>query len=77
MRILINTFNLLKKVCVYKTNNGYFVMIPINNQDKKLNITKTCGAKKKKKKNRVSNIVATDVQCSNGIIHVIDKVILP
>lgn len=26
---------------------------------------------------RVSNIVATDVQCSNGIIHVIDKVLLP
>ncbi|KRD58415.1 fasciclin [Flavobacterium sp. Root935] len=27
--------------------------------------------------NRVSNIIATDVQCSNGIIHVIDKVLLP
>lgn len=26
---------------------------------------------------RVSNIVATDVQCSNGVIHVIDKVLLP
>ena len=26
---------------------------------------------------RVSNIVATDVQCSNGIIHVIDKVLSP
>lgn len=26
---------------------------------------------------RVSNIVATDVQCSNGIIHVVDKVLLP
>lgn len=26
---------------------------------------------------RVSNIIATDVQCSNGIIHVIDKVLLP
>jgi transforming growth factor-beta-induced protein len=28
-------------------------------------------------RNRVSNIVATDVQASNGVIHVIDKVILP
>ncbi|MEO7977887.1 fasciclin domain-containing protein [Flavobacterium sp.] len=27
--------------------------------------------------NRNSNIVATDVQCSNGIIHVLDKVLLP
>lgn len=26
---------------------------------------------------RVSNIAATDVQCSNGVIHVIDKVLLP
>jgi uncharacterized surface protein with fasciclin (FAS1) repeats len=26
---------------------------------------------------RVSNVVATDVQCSNGIIHVISKVLLP
>ncbi|WP_394367905.1 fasciclin domain-containing protein [Flavobacterium bizetiae] len=26
---------------------------------------------------RVNTIVATDVQCSNGIIHVIDKVLLP
>lgn len=27
--------------------------------------------------NRVSNIVATDVQGSNGVVHVIDKVLLP
>lgn len=27
--------------------------------------------------NRVSAIIATDVQCSNGIIHAIDKVLLP
>ncbi|WP_090125194.1 fasciclin domain-containing protein [Lutibacter oricola] len=27
--------------------------------------------------NRVSNIIVTDVQASNGIIHVIDKVVLP
>lgn len=26
---------------------------------------------------RVSNIVATDVQCSNGVIHVVNKVLLP
>ena len=46
-------------------------------QGGKFNITTTGGAKITDAKNRVSNIVATDVQCSNGIIHVIDKVILP
>lgn len=40
-------------------------------------ITTTGGAKIKDANNRTSNIIATDVQCSNGIIHVLDKVILP
>lgn len=35
------------------------------------------GAKIKDVRNRISNIVATDVQCSNGVIHVLDKVLLP
>ena len=35
------------------------------------------GAKIKDVNNRMSNIVATDVQCSNGVIHVLDKVLLP
>lgn len=35
------------------------------------------GAKIKDVNNRISNIVATDVQCSNGVIHVLDKVLLP
>ncbi len=37
----------------------------------------TGGAKITDTNNRISNIIATDVQCSNGIIHVIDKVLLP
>jgi len=37
----------------------------------------TGGAKITDTNNRVSTIIATDVQCSNGIIHVIDKVLLP
>lgn len=37
----------------------------------------TGGAKITDASDRVSNIVSTDVQCSNGIIHVIDKVLLP
>jgi uncharacterized surface protein with fasciclin (FAS1) repeats len=27
--------------------------------------------------NRVANIIATDIQGSNGVIHAVDKVILP
>jgi uncharacterized surface protein with fasciclin (FAS1) repeats len=37
----------------------------------------TGGAKIIDSNNRVSNIIATDVQCSNGIVHVLDKVLLP
>lgn len=40
-------------------------------------ITTTDGAKITDANNRVSNIIAVDVQASNGVIHVIDKVILP
>lgn len=39
-------------------------------------ITTTGGAKITDARGRVSNIIATDVQCSNGIIHAIDKVLL-
>lgn len=35
------------------------------------------GAKIKDSKGRISTIVATDVQCSNGVIHVLNKVLLP
>lgn len=37
----------------------------------------TGGAKIKDVNNRISNIFVTDVQCSNGVIHVLDKVLLP
>jgi uncharacterized surface protein with fasciclin (FAS1) repeats len=37
----------------------------------------TGGAKITDFNNRVSNIVATDVQASNGVVHVLDKVLLP
>lgn len=40
-------------------------------------ITTTGGVKITDANNRVANVIATDVQCSNGIIHVLDKVILP
>jgi uncharacterized surface protein with fasciclin (FAS1) repeats len=35
------------------------------------------GAKIKDANNRISTIIATDVQCSNGVIHVLNKVLLP
>lgn len=37
----------------------------------------TGGAKIKDKLARIANIVATDVQCSNGVIHVLDQVLVP
>jgi uncharacterized surface protein with fasciclin (FAS1) repeats len=35
------------------------------------------GAKIKDVNGRISTIVTTNVQCSNGVIHVLDKVLLP
>ncbi|MBD3724355.1 MAG: fasciclin domain-containing protein [Flavobacteriaceae bacterium] len=46
-------------------------------QGQDFTITTTGGAKITDANDRMSNIEATDVQCSNGVIHVIDKVILP
>ncbi|ACU07867.1 Beta-Ig-H3/fasciclin [Flavobacteriaceae bacterium 3519-10] len=40
-------------------------------------ITTNGGVKITDANTRVANVIATDVQCSNGIIHVLDKVILP
>jgi uncharacterized surface protein with fasciclin (FAS1) repeats len=40
-------------------------------------VTTTGGAKITDGNGRVANIVATDVQASNGVIHAIDKVIIP
>jgi|APCry1669192647_1035423.scaffolds.fasta_scaffold03155_2 uncharacterized surface protein with fasciclin (FAS1) repeats len=37
----------------------------------------TGGAKIKDVNNRISNIITTDVQCNNGVLHIIDKVLLP
>jgi uncharacterized surface protein with fasciclin (FAS1) repeats len=54
-----------------------------NNQEvttfagKKFKVTTTGGAKITDGKNRIANIVAVDVQGTNGVVHAIDKVILP
>jgi uncharacterized surface protein with fasciclin (FAS1) repeats len=46
-------------------------------QGQNFTITTMGGAKITDANNRVSNIIAVDVQASNGVIHVLDKVILP
>ncbi|WP_294285732.1 fasciclin domain-containing protein [uncultured Chryseobacterium sp.] len=40
-------------------------------------ITNSGGVKVTDKYNRVSNVLTADIQCNNGIIHAIDKVLLP
>lgn len=46
-------------------------------QGSTLKITNTGSVKITDKYNRVSNVTTADIQCSNGIIHGIDKVLLP
>lgn len=46
-------------------------------QGQNFTIGLTNGPKITDANNRVSNIIATDVQCANGVIHVLDKVIVP
>ena len=53
------------------------MVTPILMPAQKFTIQLTGGAKIKDASNRISNIIITDVQCSNGVIHAIDKVLLP
>lgn len=53
------------------------IVTPILSPNQSFTIQLGGGAKIKDANNRLSNIVATDVQCSNGVIHVLDKVLLP
>ena len=53
------------------------VVTPILTPAQTFTIQLTGGAKIKDANNRISNIIITDVQCSNGVIHAIDKVLLP
>lgn len=46
-------------------------------QGQSFTITTTGGAKITDANGRISNIILTDVQASNGVIHAIDKVVLP
>lgn len=53
------------------------LVTPILSPAQQFTIQLTGGAKIKDARNRLSNIIITDVQCSNGVIHAIDKVLLP
>lgn len=53
------------------------IVTPILTPAQTFTIQLSGGAKIKDINNRISNIIITDVQCSNGVIHAIDKVLLP
>ena len=75
----------LTKVLQYHVVNGNILaatltegqVVPTLQTPQTFTIQLTGGAKIKDANNRISTISATDVQCSNGVIHVLDKVLLP
>lgn len=52
-------------------------VVPTLETPQSFTVQLTGGAKIKDANDRISTIVATDVQCSNGVIHVLNKVLLP
>ncbi len=55
-----------------------FAPTPQNNLlNEPFSIGTSGGAKIKDSRNRFANIIATDIQCSNGVIHILDKVLVP
>ncbi|NRT16535.1 putative surface protein with fasciclin (FAS1) repeats [Flavobacterium sp. 28A] len=52
-------------------------VVPTLETPQSFTVQLTSGAKIKDANDRISTIVATDVQCSNGVIHVLNKVLLP
>lgn len=79
----VSTAN-LTKVLQYHVVNGNILAASLTEGDvitlqipQKFTVQLASGAKIKDVNNRISSIVATDVQCSNGVIHVLNKVLLP
>lgn len=80
----VSTAN-LTKVLTYHVANGNVLAASLTEGQvvstlqtpQTFTIQLTGGAKIKDANNRISNITATDVQCSNGVIHVLNKVLLP
>lgn len=75
----------LTKVLQYHVANGNVLAASLTEGQKvatlqvpqTFEIQLTGGAKIKDNANRITNIIATDVQCSNGVIHVVSRVLLP
>lgn len=75
----------LTKVLQYHVVNGNILaasltegqIVSTRQTPQTFTIQLTGGAKIKDVNNRISTIVATDVQCSNGVIHVLNQVLLP
>ena len=75
----------LTKVLKYHVANGNVLaasltegqMVSTLQTPQTFTVQLTGGAKIKDANNRISTIIATDVQCSNGVIHVLNKVLLP
>lgn len=80
----VSTAN-LTKVLQYHVANGNVLAASLTEGQKvatlqtpqTFEIQLTGGAKIKDNANRITNIVATDVQCANGVIHVVSRVLLP
>lgn len=80
----VSTAN-LTKVLQYHVANGNVLAATLTEGQKiatlqtpqAFEIQLTGGAKIKDNANRITNIVATDVQCANGVIHVVSRVLLP
>lgn len=75
----------LTKVLLYHVVSGNILaasltegqIVNTKQDPQSFSIQLTGGAKIKDNNDRISTIVATDVQCSNGVIHVLNKVLLP
>lgn len=80
----VSTAN-LTKVLQYHVANGNVLAATLTEGQKiatlqtpqTFEIQLTGGAKIKDNANRITNIIATDVQCANGVIHVVSRVLLP
>jgi uncharacterized surface protein with fasciclin (FAS1) repeats len=75
----------LTKVLQYHVINGNVLAASLTEEQivntlqvpQSFSIQLTGGAKIKDNNNRISTIEAIDVQCSNGVIHILNKVLLP
>jgi uncharacterized surface protein with fasciclin (FAS1) repeats len=80
----VSAANLTKVLRYHVVNGGILAsnltdgqIVPTLQTPQTFTIQLASGAKIKDANNRIATIIATDVQCANGVIHVLDKVLLP